>query len=141
MSQEHIEDNVQYLNMEHIKNGFKGYARYALDYPLKDRVKCTDYSRRKIKYTDEEGSVIVDPHMARLSVKLFSAIKDRNYDLRREYMKELRDIYKSDGCDRSEVTKMILNLIEQCDEVEKISNGIHSDYITEFIKIICSESC
>ena len=79
--------------------------------------------------------------MSRLSVKLFSAIKDRNYDLRREYMKELHDLYKSEDCDRSKITEMILSMIEQCDEVEKISNGKHSDYISEFIKMICSECC
>ena len=74
LTQEHFEENAQFLSLDHIKKGFQGYAQYALDYPLKGRLKCTDYSRRKVKYKNEEGEVVVDPEMKQVRTRLFNAL-------------------------------------------------------------------
>jgi phage shock protein A len=44
VTDEHLLDNVQHLTIEHIKKGAEGYAEYALEYPLKDRLLCSDFS-------------------------------------------------------------------------------------------------
>lgn len=46
---EHLIDNISNLTLEHVQRGASGYAEYALEYPLKNRVACVDYARRKIK--------------------------------------------------------------------------------------------
>ena len=56
------------LTLEHIKKEPRGYAEYALEYPLRDRVVCVDYARRKIKFKDSNGNVITDPEMNRLAI-------------------------------------------------------------------------
>ena len=61
ITEDHLKEQAQFLTIDHVKNGVDGYVKYALDYPLKDKIVCTDFSRRKIKYKDEEGNIIEDP--------------------------------------------------------------------------------
>lgn len=90
LTDEHINDQVQYLSLDHIKKGVEGYVEYALNHPLKDRIVCSDFSRRKIKYKNKDGIVVTDPEMTKLVVKLFKAIQTRNEELITEYMEVLR---------------------------------------------------
>ncbi|HJN75288.1 MAG TPA: C2H2-type zinc finger protein, partial [Myxococcota bacterium] len=84
-------DNAQYLSIDHIMKGPKGYAQYALEYPLKDRLLCVDYSRRKVKFKDKDGNVITDPEMTGLATKFFNSIKDKNQDLILECSEKLKE--------------------------------------------------
>ena len=56
ITDEHIKDQAQFLTLEHIQKGPEGYAEYALEYPLKNRIVCVDYARRKVKFKDKEIS-------------------------------------------------------------------------------------
>jgi hypothetical protein len=46
VTDQHLLDNDQHLTIEHIK---KGAAEYALEYQLKDRLLCSDFSQSKIQ--------------------------------------------------------------------------------------------
>ena len=70
ISKTFLDEKAQYLTIDHIKNGADGYANFFLEHQLKDRVICTDFSRRKIKYKDENGEVITDPEMNSLVSKV-----------------------------------------------------------------------
>jgi len=37
---DHLTDHAPNLTIEHVQKGASGYAEYALEYPLKDRVAC-----------------------------------------------------------------------------------------------------
>jgi len=92
---EHLNDQVQYLTIDHVKHGAVGYAKYALEHPLKDRLVCTDTSRKKGKYKDSDGNIVSDPEMTTITKKLFLAIKDRNSELITEYANDLKVKLKS----------------------------------------------
>ena len=77
----HLQEHIQNLNPLHVQNGASGYAKYALEYPLKDMIVCTDFQRRNCKYKDENGNVVSDPEMTKITKRLFSAIKERNEEL------------------------------------------------------------
>ncbi len=155
LTNEYIKEQANYLTLDHVKNGVNGYVQYALDYPLKNRIICTDYSRRKIKYKDEEGNVIDDPEMIKISQKLFEAIKDQNAYLVDEYIKELHDKYKiialepnhemeentSDDYERSLniLSKELFKLNNQKREIIEISEGSKNDTYHEFVKDICGK--
>ena len=81
VTEEKLKESVSNLTIDHIKKGPEGYAQYALDYPLKDKMVCVDYSRRKIKFKDKDGNVITDPEMTGLASKFFNSIKDKNKEL------------------------------------------------------------
>ena len=155
LTNEYIKEQANYLTLDHVKNGVNGYVQYALEYPLKNRIICTDYSRRKIKYKDEEGNVIDDPEMIKISQKLFEAIKDQNSYLVDEYIKELHDKYKiialepnhemeentSDDYERSLniLSKELFKLNNQKREIIEISEGSKNDTYHEFVKDICGK--
>ena len=91
----HLQEHVHNLNPAHVQNGASGYAKYALDFPLKDMIVCTDFQRRTCKYKDENGNVVSDPEMTKITKRLFSAIKERNEALINEYSAELQAKWKS----------------------------------------------
>jgi len=91
ITEEHLSNNVHHLTIDHIMKGPEGYAQYALEYPLKDRLICVDYARRKVKFKDNDGNVITDPEMTNLATKFFNSIKDKNKELILEYGNKLKE--------------------------------------------------
>ena len=138
LTQEHFEDNARFLSLDHIKKGFQGYAQYALDYPLKGRVKCTDYSRRKVKFRNEDGDIIVDPEMKQVRTRLFNALRSRNQELTSEYVAELKQKAESGEWNRTDVQDLILEVINMNGEVLKLGQGNDSESISEFVKWVCT---
>lgn len=155
ITQDHFEEQAQFLTIEHIKDGADGYARYAIEYPLKDRVLCVDFSRRKIKYKDDDGEIKSDPEMSRLSKKLFKALEDRNKKLTTEYINELKKKLFTETGEKKEMSEdeietyqqqsdriidVITELSKQRLEVSEISEGYKPDMYHKFIKNVCSET-
>jgi hypothetical protein len=70
VTEDKLKESVSNLT---IKKGPEGYAQYALEYPLKDKIICVDYSRRKVKFKDKDGNVITDPEMTGLTTKFFNS--------------------------------------------------------------------
>jgi len=133
---ESIEASVPQLTIEHIKRGPEGYAEYALKHPFKNRVVCVDYSRRKIKYKDENGNIISDPEMTKLATRLFQSINNRNRTLIAEYGRQLANQVE-DG------EKLMDDLAEigyYQEMVNRGADGEKTDLYHEFIKNFCSNS-
>ena len=138
LTQEHFDENAQFLSLDHIKKGFQGYAQYALDYPLKGRVKCTDYARRKVKFKNEDGEVVVDPEMKQVRTRLFSALRSRNQELTAEYVAELKQKAESGEWNRTDVQDLMLEAINLNGEVLEVGQGNNSESIPEFVKWVCT---
>ena len=153
---EHLDDQVQYLTIDHVKHGAVGYAKYALEHPLKDRLVCTDTSRKKGKYKDSDGNIVSDPEMASITKKLFLAIKDRNSELITEYANDLKVKLDSFGfssnnemttVEADEVTSLTDELIDlvtsifsQKRQSNEISDGLKPDLYHQFVKEIATGS-
>ena len=133
MTDEHIRDQVQFLTLEHIQKGPEGYAEYALEYPLKNRIVCVDYARRKVKFKDKEGNVITDPEMSSIATKLFQSIKDRNKDLILSYGRELRDRF---GAEMDTVVK----LLEYKSDVDMSAGGSKPEFLYDFVRSVCGKT-
>lgn len=150
----HFKEQAQYLTLDHIKNGVEGYAKYALEYPLKNRVVCVDFSRRKLKYKNKDGEVIIDQEMTKLSQKLFAAIEARNTQLIRSYVNELKNkLYNNDNDEMTEEeteqfteqTDLIINAITEMTakrrEVREAANGLKPDMYNDFLRNVCTLAC
>jgi len=133
VTDEHIQNQVQHLTIEHIQKGVEGYAEYALEYPLKNRIVCVDYSRRKVKFKDAEGNVITDPEMSSLATKLFQSIKDRNKDLIMEYGRELRDRF-------GEEMDMVVKLLEYKSDVDNSAESMRTEFLHDFVRSVCGKT-
>lgn len=88
LTQEIIDTNVQNLTLEHHRMGEEGYAKYAMEFPLKGRIVCVDASRNKIKYKDEDGNIIEDLGFEMMMRKLCKALMKRSYELSHQHMTE-----------------------------------------------------
>ena len=153
---EHLNDQVQYLTIDHVKHGAVGYAKYALEHPLKDRLVCTDTSRKKGKYKDSDGNIVSDPEMTTITKKLFLAIKDRNSELITEYANDLKVRLDSFGSsDNNEMTNeetveingitddlvdLVTSVFSQRRQSNEISDGLKPELFHQFVKEIASGS-
>lgn len=156
ITENYLKEQAEFLTLEHVKNGINGYVQYALDYPLKDRIVCTDFSRRKIKYKDENGDLIDDPEMVILTQKLFKAIEDKNDILISQYIKELHEKYKvlimepnnemndEESFQYANKLEMITNELfrikNQNKNIKDIANGNKNDIYYKLVKDICMKT-
>lgn len=135
VTDEHLQDNAQHLTIEHIKKGVEGYAEYALEYPLKDRLLCSDYSRRKVKFKDKDGNVITDPEMTTLARKFFHSIKEKNKELICQSANELKERLGDDN-----VMDTVVRLFDYKSDIEKGSDGEKTEFHHDFVKQVCSQT-
>lgn len=152
ITDEYLEEQAQYLTIEHIKNGAEGYAQYAMEYPFKKSILCTDYSRRKLKYKNSDGVVVVDPEMVTLAQKLFTAIEIQNTRMTRSYTDILKTkmFGANTNNDMTEDELELLNtqtdsiidqmtkLANQRIDVSGMASGLKPDLYHSFVRSICS---
>ena len=154
ITMQHLEEQAQFLTIDHIKKGPQGYAQFILDNPLKDRAICVDFARRKIKYKGADGEVVCDPEMTGLLKSLFTAIEGRNSELVDSCMGELRHklavVSNGGGDELNEDELLILNM--QTDaiidtitsitdyklHVKKMAQGDKPAMYNEITKNVCS---
>ena len=146
----HLQEHVQNLNPIHVQNGASGYAKYALEFPLKDMIVCTDFQRRNCKYKDENGNVISDPEMTKITKRLFYAIKERNEELINEYSAELeaklRSINASGNSDMdqeetdafssqtNDALKFVMDVLSQKRQTSEMADGMRPDLFYGFVR-------
>lgn len=123
ITDDHLKEQAKYLTLEHIKNGAEGYAQYALEYPLKDRIVCTDLSRKKGKYKDSDGNIVSDAEMSKITKRIFSSIKERNNELIDEYVELLKN----------QLDEFNFSSNNELDEGETISFSMQTDIIVDYI--------
>ena len=156
LTQEHIESQVPKLTIEHIKRGAPGYAEFALEFAFKDRIKCTDYSRRKVKYKNQDGEIIDDPDMKKVSKQFFQAINDHNTTLTNQYGQELYEKLTNilqnagDELTQEETDKLQLTQQKILEEISKVnssridvadvSKGRQSEILPDFVREVCALS-
>ena len=127
----HLLEHTGKLTLEHIQKGASGYAEYALEYPLKNRVACVDYSRRKLKFKDNEGNLITDPEMIKLTPMFFDSIKDKSSEIVYDMNKDDMD---------SAMFEEVAKLFNTNADVKNCASGVKSDFYHDFVKHVCSGS-
>lgn len=104
------------LTIEHIEKGIEGHAQLIMPF-LKGKIKCTDSSRRTIKYNNGDET-ITDPKGLKVISAYSKNIYPRNEELTKEYRKILNEKLKS-----SEPIESVL-LIEQGFKAENLNDQI-----------------
>ena len=145
ITEAHLQEHVQNLNPIHVQNGASGYAKYALEYPLKDMILCTDFQRRSCKYKDENGNVVSDPEMTKITKRLFSAIKERNEELTNEYSAELQAKWKAlntvehmneedFSTQTNDALEFVMNVLSQKRQANEMADGMRPELFYSFIR-------
>ena len=123
ITDDYLKEQAKYLTLDHVKNGADGYAKYALEYPLKDRIICTDLSTKKGKYKDSDGNIVSDTEMSKITKRIFSSIKERNNELIDEYVEFLKN----------KLTELNFSSNNELNEDETISFSTQTDAIVDCI--------
>ena len=131
-----FEDNLENFNIEYIKKGAEGFANYALEHPLHNRIACVDYSRKKVKYKDENGNIISDPEMTKLSTKLFSSILAKNRELITKYVDEVT----FSSLDPEDKMRIMVDMTDNMFLVKRGAEGEKHQLYDAFLKNICSKT-
>jgi hypothetical protein len=127
-----LEEQSRHLTIEHVRKGPAGYAEYALEYPFKDRIVCVDYARRKAKYKDENGNIITDPKLTKLTKLLFQSIAEKNKELAINYSGTIsKDLSIADQ------SQMIVDVLAAISDVGGSAEGEDSEFHLKFAEKIC----
>lgn len=126
------------LSLDFIERGVKGYADYAGSYPFKDKVICTDRSRKKIKYKDQDG-VLSDDGRA-LAQRFFQAISQKNSDIiNKEYQSlqtKMQDIVATNNASNVDIAKILKRATFMQDMLIRTNNaaeGKDDDFAQDFL--------
>ena len=149
ITDECLTENIKHLSIEHILKGPEGYTEYALEYYLKNSLKCYNRETLLVKYKNKDGVVIMDPGMINISKKFFGSIQLKNSEL---IMAKLGMLNFAENMDK------MIKLLDYKIAVENIADGVDGvvgvDYVDgitpddiidkknfydEFVKIMCSK--
>ena len=146
ITDECLSENVKHLSIEHILKGPEGYTEYALEYSLKNSLKCDDRETLLVKYKNKDGVVIMDPGMVNVSKKFFGSIQVKNSEL---IMVQLGMLNFAENMD------IMLKLLDYKIAIENIADSVVIDdyvdgvvpddiidkknFYDEFVKIMCSK--
>ena len=143
LTEDLFQDAVSDFTLEDILKGAYGYATLALNRIFKGRVYCSDISRHKVMYKDEQGDIKPDNDMMFLRVRFFSAINERNKELINEYKTGMKAKLKDEEWDDSENEEDFftetIKLLDYKPLVSEASQGKTNDFVTSFISCVCSE--
>jgi hypothetical protein len=145
------------LTLEHIRKGAEGYADYALNYTLKDKLMCLDYARKKICYKNEQGDKVEEYRLNTILPKIFKEIEPVNKEMILalmnnvndeflEYEKTINEFDEGDETDREyskkieENQEQIMKYSDMLGDCYKISNGITNNKLgTEITDIVINK--
>lgn len=80
---------VDQLTLDHHRQGARGYARFALEGPLKNKLCCTDLVREMYKFRGEDNNIHNDIKLQKVFSAFCEAFKMKSYELAQEHYQEL----------------------------------------------------
>lgn len=132
---EYLKQQSKFLTLDYINDGPAGYAKFVTEYMLKDRVICSDVSRKTLMYKGMNNKQIVDVKGIKVSKKIGTALVDENSRICKEQKvklnKELEDNYEN----ASEKLNKCHNSYIQ---LKKMSDGKETKFSNKFIDHVCS---
>nr|QBK87864.1 MAG: hypothetical protein LCMAC202_02250 [Marseillevirus LCMAC202] len=138
ITDEVLQEHLIHLTLNFIQEGAKGYADFAGTYPFKDKVMCTDRSRKKLKYKDADGELTDDGRI--LAQRFFKAISERNTEiLNQAYAdlhSEVKDIVAENRAGDVNITSILTKATTLQDiliKSQKAARGEDDDFAQEFL--------
>ena len=128
-----IKNSIQYLSLEHHKKGAEGYADFMLEYPLKDKVICTDIHRGMLRYNGDDGKVVNDVGCKKIMLDLCQNAIERSFDLCRQHYEALRDEYTEKEIENC-------NYMEPAVSIAKGANGGTNNFCNQMAKSVSRKS-
>jgi hypothetical protein len=133
LTEEWLKSSSKNLTLEHIRRGPQGYAEFAPQHSLKDRVKCVDFARRILQYK-EDDELVRDKKGKKLCKKFFQSIQSQNKELIMDAMAGIRDEMEDKTPEEMDSLMEKMNMFLEMNEVELSKND---DLKEAFVKELC----
>ena len=135
-----LQEHLDHLTLNYIQEGAKGYADFAGSYPFKDRLVCTDKSRKKLRYKDCDGELIDDGGGLKLTQRFFQAISSRNEEIINNEYRVLHEKVEKIAQDKSAQCSDLANLLTKATQLQELlikcrdaAAGKENDLTKEFV--------
>jgi len=133
LTDEWLKTSSKNLTLAHIQRGPQGYAEFASQHSLKDRVKCVDFARRILQYK-EDDAIIRDKKGKKLSKKFFESIETQNNELIRDAMGRITEEMEDKTPEEMDSLMEKMNKFLEMNSIELSRN----DELKEsFVKELC----
>jgi uncharacterized Zn-finger protein len=128
------------LSKSHVEKGILGYAEFAKNHSLKDRVKCIDFSRKKLQYIQEDGTAVKDNKGNRISKLFFESIQNENEEIVKDIQSEiLRQVtYTSNPVETMHLFEKMNDIINISKGLKKVSQGESDALKDDFVRELCN---
>ena len=138
ITDEDLQAHLVNLTIDFIQEGAKGYADFAGNYPFKDKILCTDRSRKKLRYRGPDGELTDDGRA--LAQRFFQAISERNTEVLNEaysdLQHQLQDIVSRGRAGDEDVTGILTKSTELQDILmrsQRAATGQDDNFAQEFL--------
>ena len=128
LREEDFTKHLEHFTQDTILDGYEGIGKYALEYPLRDKVICVDFSRKMIKYKNDKGELVDDPEMTKICQKFFASLKDKSKEIKDNFSED-NDMVRESFYDR---------ILETNKEIRFIGDGYDTKLRKDFIRYICN---
>ena len=136
---EKFEEYSSNLTLEHILRGAKGYAQYAIEYPLKNKLYCSNYKDRITLYKNPEGQIITDPKLISLMPKFFTSILKQNQKLTDEHVDSINEKHKTQSKPERDGLSFEVNRQHNV-LIVNLADGKDNKFGSSFIEAVCAFS-
>ena len=145
LKENEMQEQLPLLTIDHIREGAEGYAKFALKHPLKDRITCTDVSRKKLAWKNEQGEIIYDTEGQILCKKFFAVIQEKSERLFKELIHELgvrlgRSYDRRDQEEADAIVELTDKVQTWRREAFQASKGSITDLSADFASYLCKMS-
>ena len=95
ITDQYLSEQAQNFTISHFKNGLDGISEYAIEYPLKNALTCSDQNRQQFNWRDGDNGnhVICDSKMYHLTRKLGKSLQEKSETLLTEVINEVEEKY------------------------------------------------
>lgn len=95
ITDQYLSEQAQNFTISHFKNGLDGISEYAIEYPLKNAITCSDQNRQQFNWRDGDNGnhIICDSKMYHLTRKLGKSLQEKSETLLTEVITEVEEKY------------------------------------------------
>jgi hypothetical protein len=135
-----LTEQADLITEEDFEQGIHGLAKFAINNSLKNRVVCTDISRKSLKYKELSGKIVRDPKGKNIAKMFFNSIESKADDFLPGIIERV-DIELRNSQHSEYVVNMILEKMKEINEVscgiKQITKGQEHELKEKFTKQLC----
>jgi hypothetical protein len=133
LTDEWLKESSNNLTLEYIEKGPLGYAEFASQHSLRNRVKCVDFARKILQYK-EDDAIIRDKKGKKLSKKFFESIESKNKDLISAEMASIRQEMEDKSPEELDV---LIEKMNKFLDMKTIDIASDKELKDDFVKELC----